>query len=348
MLAKLLAHAAKMVSEGTSLDLAYEVHYGFQDVADSEYDLAMYVQSHPTSKLALLAQHLLEKNPQPFVMEDLDTSSISLVAHHALSWHFMRLGQTDLALSHAKSLDALVKLFPAAMPRIRESCRLVFAFCYLKSEPSLQNVAYNTFQAMLEADPNNLLALEGVATYAIGKGLLEVALPSITAALQIDPHHPSMLLSLGWVHILDGKPSQAIAPIQEALALAPSAIGLFRLGRAYWDMGGAFREDKAHAYAYFLKAAQTDPTLGDPFLYLGHFYCEVAGDKARASKCYLKATQLKQGIDAYKALYTQQLLANDIKGAQTSVHLASQEFPTLAWPWGKLGLLHLVSMLGFF
>ncbi|KAJ9088622.1 Superkiller protein 3 [Entomophthora muscae] len=344
VLRKLLNHSSNLISEGLAIDLAYEIHYGFQDVADSEYEMEMYAKAYPSSKLALLAQHVLTKKSEAFVMEDLDVSSIAIVAHHALAWHFMRLNQTDLALSHAKSLDAVTKDFAEALPRVKQSCRLVFAFCYLKSDPSLQNVAYNTFQSILETDPNNLMALEGVSMYAIAKGRLDLALSSTSAALAINPSQPTMLLSLGWIYILSGKPVEAVTPIQKALELSPrSAVGLFRLGRAYWDMGGAFKEDKSYAYAYFLKAAQMDAMFGDPFLFLGHFYHEVAGDKARALKCYLKATQLKQGIEAYKSLYTQQLLANDIKGAQNSVSLATQEFPTLAWSWGKMGLFHLTN-----
>ncbi|KAI0244107.1 Superkiller protein 3 [Massospora cicadina] len=344
-LSKLLAHSSSLFSEGLGFDLAYEVHYGFQDVGHSDYKLEQFVRLHPTSKLATLARHILDNNSQAFVMEDLETSSISLIAHHALAWHFQRLNQTDLALAHAKSLDAFTKGFPnAVFPRVKRSCRLVVAFCYLKLEPSLQNVAYNTLQSVLESDPHNLLALEGVTQYAMAKGHLELAKSTLATALELEPANPNLLLSLGWTRILNGTPSEAIAPIQEALALTPnSAVGLFRLGRAYWDLGGSFREDKRYAYAYFLKAAQADSTLGDPFLFLGHFYCDVANDKARALKCYFKATQLKQGIEAYQALYAQQVEAGDVLGAQKSLQLAAQEFSTLAWPWGKLGLLHLTN-----
>lgn len=40
------------------------------------------------------------------------------------------------------------------------------------------------------------------------------------------------------------------------------------------------------------QAAKLDPRLGCVFRYLGHFYREVASDRARARGCYKKAFEL--------------------------------------------------------
>ncbi|TFK87083.1 TPR-like protein [Polyporus arcularius HHB13444] len=65
----------------------------------------------------------------------------------------------------------------------------------------------------------------------------------------------------------------------------------WRLGRCYWDMGDAYRDE---AYKHFVTALKRSPTFAPAFTSLGIYYSEYLSppDPNRASKCFQKAFEL--------------------------------------------------------
>lgn len=61
----------------------------------------------------------------------------------------------------------------------------------------------------------------------------------------------------------------------------------FKLGRIYWALGKKYKTDKKYAYSEFMDGAKVDgPQQAAAFVWLGHYYREVARDLQVASRCY--------------------------------------------------------------
>ena len=75
-------------------------------------------------------------------------------------------------------------------------------------------------------------------------------------------------------------------------SLHPSFAGEFihfRIGIAMWLGPENYRLDKSKCLACLVKAAKLSPEFGSIYSYIGHFYLVVLNDRARATKCYVKA-----------------------------------------------------------
>ncbi|KIY91513.1 Tetratricopeptide repeat protein 37, partial [Monoraphidium neglectum] len=100
-------------------------------------------------------------------------------------------------------------------------------------------------------------------------------------------------------------------------AEAAAAEYHFKLGRIYWSLGGELRRDRDFAHAQFLEAAgeEDTPWQAPAFEWLGHWYRSVAGDAARARKCYSRALALDPSLagagDALCALLLGEPLPDD-------------------------------------
>lgn len=74
------------------------------------------------------------------------------------------------------------------------------------------------------------------------------------------------------------------------------AVLLCRLGAVLWSEGGENRTDRTKCYQLFMNSIQKDAKLALPFLYLARYYSEVALDKVRAERCYIKAISNDQNL----------------------------------------------------
>ncbi|XP_008935057.1 PREDICTED: tetratricopeptide repeat protein 37-like, partial [Merops nubicus] len=116
------------------------------------------------------------------------------------------------------------------------------------------------------------------------------------------------------------------------------------LGLTYWFMSDETKKDKGKAHTQFLKAAKLDSCLGTAFLYLGHYYRDVAGDKSRACGCYKKAFEL-DGADeeaAAAAVY----LSEELGDMDTALSILKevtdkQNTSKAKWAWFHRGLYYL-------
>jgi eukaryotic-like serine/threonine-protein kinase len=77
-----------------------------------------------------------------------------------------------------------------------------------------------------------------IATTYLRAGSYGEALSAVSRVLELDPHFALAHATLGWVHLLDGRPEQGIAALEKAVTLSPdSTIYLAQLGQAYGRVG---------------------------------------------------------------------------------------------------------------
>jgi serine/threonine-protein kinase len=77
-----------------------------------------------------------------------------------------------------------------------------------------------------------------LVTTLLRSGRYDEALRAVTRVLEVEPHLALAHLTLGWVHLLTGKPDQGIAAMQRAVSLSPdSTLYLAQLGQAFARVG---------------------------------------------------------------------------------------------------------------
>jgi serine/threonine-protein kinase len=77
-----------------------------------------------------------------------------------------------------------------------------------------------------------------LVTTLLRSGRYDEALRAVTRVLEVEPHLALAHLTLGWVHLLTGKPDQGIAAMEKAVSLSPdSTLYLAQLGQAFARVG---------------------------------------------------------------------------------------------------------------
>ncbi|KAI6044690.1 superkiller protein 3 [Pisolithus marmoratus] len=135
---------------------------------------------------------------------------------------------------------------------------------------------------------------------------------------------------------------------------------LWRIGRACWDLGGAFREE---AYANFIQSLRCDPEYAPSYTSLGVYYSEFAvpPDLTRASKCFQKAFELSpteveaarrlaEGFANEREWDLVEVVARRTIEGEGLLDLATEEegglvvgryLPANGWAWKALGVVEL-------
>jgi len=153
----------------------------------------------------------------------------------------------------------------------------------------------------------------------------------------------------------------------------------WRLGRAYWEMGGErlvpnlsphisklFSVDhREEAYKHFFTALKQSSSFAPAFTSLGIYYSEAANplDPIRASKCFQKAFELDaregdaarrlaEGFAEEREWDLVEVVANrTIEGEgeheESQGIIAGRYLPVNAWAWKASGVVHLVGFLSF-
>ncbi|XP_038077285.1 tetratricopeptide repeat protein 37-like, partial [Patiria miniata] len=163
-------------------------------------------------------------------------------------------------------------------------------------------------------------------------------------ALLQDPNNDKVMALQGQIMFSHRQLDKAEQRFLEALGVAPDC-GLYHLwlGKVYWVMGRETRADKSKMLASLLKAAKLDPYYSDTFLYLGHFYWQVAGDKSKGRKCYQKAYELNpQNEEAAAALGDACIELGEEDAALQLYRNVTEAAAagTAKWAWLRLGLYY--------
>lgn len=138
----------------------------------------------------------------------------NFVAHLKLGDDFLR--HNDLA--HAqRQYEETLRLEP----------NLAYALVNLGSIALVQGrygEAFDDYQKAVAADPKYLLGQHRLAWMLLLRGDLAGAEQHLQAALQLAPHHPDVLDVLGCLRLCQGRTSEAVAALREAVHLAPQIV----------------------------------------------------------------------------------------------------------------------------
>lgn len=149
----------------------------------------------------------------------------------------------------------------------------------------------------------------------------------------------------GRLHYARKNYAKAELSLQQAIEKKPDCAEYYcLLGLTYWSMGEEMRKDRTKALNQFLKAAKLDPYLGKVFLYLGHYYKDVAKDAVRARGCYRKAFELDAtDADAGAAAVDLSVELGDMEAALAVLTTVTNRASagTAKWAWLRRGLYYL-------
>lgn len=141
--------------------------------------------------------------------------------------------------------------------------------------------AENLYRKTLQADPNQILALNFLGVIAHQTGNNEGAIELISKAISINPQYAEAYCNLGAVYMAQGDLDLAIESLSKAISLKPhEALTHNNLGVAYRTKGNF---DKA--VSSFQKAIQIHPNYADAQSNLGNAYIQLR-EMTKARECY--------------------------------------------------------------
>uniref|UniRef100_W5M043 SKI3 subunit of superkiller complex n=1 Tax=Lepisosteus oculatus TaxID=7918 RepID=W5M043_LEPOC len=204
--------------------------------------------------------------------------------------------------------------------------------------------ALDTLAQISDADNDPvLLALKG--RIYLQKGQVEQALQVAADLLASHPGQAEGHALNGHIRLSQEDYAQAERSFQKAVELSPESGEYYlNLGLLYWRMGEDTRRDKSKAHTCLLKAAKLDARLGPAFRCLGHFYRDVAQDRARARGCYRKAFDLDGGdAEAGAAAVDLLMELGDMESALAILKSVTERAGAgvAKWAWLRRGLYSL-------
>ncbi len=195
---------------------------------------------------------------------------------------------------------------------------------------------------------------------------VDLAVEAGASARQLDPEDPEVDVTLGTLYTRTGKPREALAAFERALAAQPehfdALLGLARaqdaagaapaaeatyrqaiaLRPAYWGgyskLGGFYyaRGRYEQAAAMFKRATELAPDNARAFSNLGGSY-QSLGDFPRALAAYEKSVQLSPTALAYSGLGGMQFFLGRTRAAAASFEKAVELTPQHFYVWANLG-----------
>ncbi|XP_011614358.2 tetratricopeptide repeat protein 37 isoform X1 [Takifugu rubripes] len=188
-----------------------------------------------------------------------------------------------------------------------------------------------------------LLMLKGRAH--LNMGHVDQALQASSELLSSRPNLAQAFVLRGLVQVAQGEQQLAEESFLKAISQSPDCGEYyFLLGKLYWDMGEATRNDRSKAYTHLIKAAKLDPNAGRVFHYLGRYYQEVVCDHGRARGCYKKAFDLdNDDVESGAAAVDLSMKDDDMDSALEMLQSVIEKATPGSgkWAWLRRGLYYL-------
>ncbi|XP_036955110.1 tetratricopeptide repeat protein 37 isoform X3 [Acanthopagrus latus] len=204
--------------------------------------------------------------------------------------------------------------------------------------------ALETFPLIQDAEKDPVLVTLKGRAY-LNKGQIDHALKVSSELVASNPNLAQGLVLRGLAQLAQGQQQLAEESFLKAASQSPDCGEYyFLLGKLYWDKGEETRKDRSKAHTHLLKAAKLDPNLGCAFRYLGHYYREVANDRARARGCYKKAFELDNDDAESGAASVDLCMEQDDMDTALAILQSVIEKATpgsAKWAWMRRGLYHL-------
>ncbi|XP_076800929.1 superkiller complex protein 3-like [Clavelina lepadiformis] len=212
-------------------------------------------------------------------------------------------------------------------------------------DESSVKLAVATYEKLSKVRPESMEIFLGLAKSSMKLDDLTSACSYLDQVDKVDPDNISSKCWRAYIDFMLGEKNKSISSLEELVDADPSSfLAHFLLGKLMWESDPIYRRDKKKCFSFFLKAAKLDVYHGETFLYLGHFYRDVANDRARAVKCYEKAHSLDGQSEAIGAALADQFIVGGdyeaaIKLYENITNVAAAG--TCKWAWLRLGLCRL-------
>ena len=123
------------------------------------------------------------------------------------------------------------------------------------ADPATRSRAARDYARLLAADPENIVALQGLADVADVEGDIEHEIELLRRAATVDPQHPGIRYNLGFTLLEAGRLEEGETQLRKTLALGHyEAQACAALGRLENERGNA-----AAALAWFRRATRRAP-----------------------------------------------------------------------------------------
>ncbi|MBI4962741.1 MAG: tetratricopeptide repeat protein [Desulfomonile tiedjei] len=199
------------------------------------------------------------------------------------------------------------------------------------------NLAAERFAKAFASQPMRAAAgLIGLGVALSGTGKFSDAMEPYKMALEIEPHHPDVRLSLGSIREYMGDLQGAIEEYKKAIEVDPWAA------TSYQTLGLALKKtgNLRAAAEEFWKALQLDPRLASAYVNLGAVYYE-AGYSSEAGEQFKKALEIEpNSADLHHKLGRLMAESGNLTEALKNYSKAVELNPSLAAAHGDLALAH--------
>ncbi|CAG8473432.1 3809_t:CDS:10 [Gigaspora margarita] len=335
---KLFKLSQQLVEQDTTSPIPYEILIESTNVGSAdEYDINMlekYSEKFPDTELSKIIR---------------DGNSNSIFGSLVLSWLNHDYKDYELALDYASNGRNLVTQYSKSigytLDRVLRSLELCMANCYLNIDSKYHTDALQLYQKILNKDPKNIHALQGVGMILSTQKQFEKSIEIFENILQLDSKNYIAKSEIGWIHFLTDNYEEATKLTLDAIDMYDgSALCFYRLGRIYWAMGDQYRKDKNYAYAQFIQSVKLDSHFAKSFTYLGHYYRIIENDNVRAKKCYQKAFSIdacdEEAGSELSEYFQSEGEGNIAEGIYRTVIQANRK---AGWAWKRLGFAELAK-----
>ncbi|KAJ3150781.1 Superkiller protein 3 [Geranomyces michiganensis] len=227
---------------------------------------------------------------------------------------------------------------------VTTSLNLSLARTYHKAGSRSLPDALAIYKTILQGEPANSEGLLGLGSVLLELQKIDEAIKCLQKLTDSENYGVAAKSELGWAFFWKGEYSKATDLLKDVVAHLPDSTNLYRLGRCYWALEGAYRTDKQYCYVPWLQAAKLDPNNAPVFAFLGHYYAEVENDQGRATRCYVRAISLDPGNeDAARALSVEYAQNGQLSAAEQVLGGFLARQPRSRWGWRQLASLALAT-----
>ncbi|GLJ53491.1 hypothetical protein SUGI_1141270 [Cryptomeria japonica] len=184
-------------------------------------------------------------------------------------------------------------------------------------------------------------AIEGQIKIFLAKGCFEEAWSKLENLLAMDANNHWARAESGWLAFQRGNLDDALCLLAEAVNMN-SGIAIYhhRLGFLYWKASENLDIYKEKAVEQFILAVKLNPSDGDAFRFLGHYYSQVTKEMNRAIRCYQKCVTLNPEDSEAGEVLCDILNSAERETLEASIcHEASQSSPRAFWAWRRMGYI---------
>ncbi|OJD35987.1 translation repressor antiviral protein ski3 [Diplodia corticola] len=240
--------------------------------------------------------------------EGLDDAKQSPLAHRLMGEYYLHLEEFESSVEIAKKGLKLVvseaQKSGLEFQNNKDAINSTLATSLIQYQsPKNHPEAKSIFHEILQRKATFTPALIGVGLILEEEEEFAEAIDFLSRALARDAENARIGAETAWCKALNGDHTTALGELETYVEKMKTtdlrsrdlrAQTLYRIGICIWEIDPTrqARKDRTGAYASFLQAIKTNPSLAPAYTSLGIYYQDYARDKRRARQCFQKAFEL--------------------------------------------------------